>query len=179
MIYYLLLPLLSVLLVVIQTTIADIIFSGRLVIEISLIVVVYIGFRLDLIRGSIFSFVLGFVLDCIAGSVMGLFTLIYVVIFLCSFVTSFLADTTKMYFMALFCFSCAVLEETMVTLFYKFILKFDVFASVFYVFLPQALVVGLLAPVFFYLMYQVEVFFYGKPFQRPEHDGSTHISAKI
>jgi cell shape-determining protein MreD len=179
MLFYLLLPFLSVLLVVIQTTIADMLFSGRLVIEISLIVVIYAGFRFDLIRGTAFSFILGFIFDCIAGSVVGLFTFIYVVIFLCSFVASFLMDTKKMYLVAFFCFFCAVLEETIVTLFYKFILNFDIFASVFFVFLPQALVVGLLAPVFFYLMYRVEVFFYGRPFYRAERDGSIRIAAKI
>jgi hypothetical protein len=97
MLYYLSLPFLSILLVVVQTTIADIIFSGRLVIEISLIAVVYAGFSLDLIRGSIFAFILGFVFDCIAGSVIGLFTFIYVVIFLCSFLASFRLGTEKMY----------------------------------------------------------------------------------
>jgi len=60
-------------------------FPGRLVFELSLIVVIYAGFRLDLIRGSILAFVLGFVFDCVSGSVLGLFTFIYVVIFLCSF----------------------------------------------------------------------------------------------
>src|SRR4030043_18110 len=178
MLYCLLLPLLSILLVVTQTTIADMIFSGRLVIEISLIAVVYAGFRLDLIRGSIFSFILGFVFDCIAGLVMGLFTLIYVVIFLCSFAASFFMDATKMYFIALFCFFCALLEEIMAMLFYNLVLKLDILNSVFFVFLPQALVVGLLAPLFFYLVYRVEVFFYGKPFHRPERDGSTRISAE-
>jgi hypothetical protein len=179
MLYYFLLPLLSIMLVVMQTTIADMIFSGRLVIEISLIAVVYAGFRLDLIRGSIFSFILGFVFDCIAGSVMGLFTFIYVVIFLCSFLASFLMDTTKMYLIASFCFFCAILEGIMVMLLYKLVLKFDILSSVFFVFLPQALVVGLFAPLFFYLMYRTEVFFYGKPFQRTERNGNERLSAEI
>lgn len=179
MLYYFLLPVLSILLVVTQTTIADIIFSGRLVIEISLIAVVYAGFRLDLIRGSIFSFVIGFVFDCIAGSIMGLFTFIYVVIFLCSFLVSFLMDTTKMYLIAIFCFFCALLEEIMVMLFYNLVLKFAILASAFFVFLSQALVVGLFAPPFFYLIYGAEVFFYGKPFQRTERNGNDRISAEI
>ena len=88
MLYYLLLPFLSILLIVLQSTITDIIFSGRLVFEISLIVVIYAGFRLDLIRGTILAFILGFVFDCVAGSVLGLFTLIYVIVFLFSFFIS-------------------------------------------------------------------------------------------
>jgi rod shape-determining protein MreD len=46
MIYYLLLPFLSILLVVLQISIADILFSGKLILEISLIVVIYAGFVL-------------------------------------------------------------------------------------------------------------------------------------
>ena len=179
MLYYLSLPFLSILLVVVQTTIADIIFSGRLVIEISLIAVIYAGFRLDLIRGSIFAFILGFVFDCVAGSVIGLFTFIYVVIFLCSFLASFRMATEKMYFIALFSFICALLEEILVILFYNIFFKFDILANIPFIFLPQALVVGLTAPVFFYLMHRLEVFLYGKPLKLAERTGNVRISAEV
>ena len=102
MAYYLLLPFFSIILVVFQTTIADIIFSGRLVLEISIIVVIYAGYRLDLIRGSVLAFVLGFVFDCLAGSVPGLFTFAYVLIFLLSFFVSASLTTEKMHFIAIF-----------------------------------------------------------------------------
>jgi len=101
MLYYLSLPFLSILLVILQSTITDVIFSGRLVFELSLIVVIYAGFRLDLIRGSILAFILGFVFDCVAGSVLGVFTFIYVVIFLCSFFASVRLATEKIYIIAL------------------------------------------------------------------------------
>jgi rod shape-determining protein MreD len=165
MLYYLSLPFLSILLVVLQTTIADIIFSGRLVVELSLIAVIYAGFRLDLIRGSILAFILGFVFDCVAGSVQGLFTFIYVVIFLGSFFASFRLGTEKMYIIALFSFICAFLEELIVSLFYYLAFKFNILTNIPFVFLPQALIIGLFAPVFFYLMRRVEVFFYGKMVQ--------------
>ena len=179
MLYYLSLPFLSILLVVLQSTIADIIFSGRLVFEISLIVVIYAGFRLDLIRGSILAFILGFVFDCVAGSVMGLFTFIYVVIFLCSFFASGRMATEKIYFIALFSFICAFLKEIMVILFYYLFFKFDVLINMYFIFLPQALIVGLFAPVFFYLMRRLEVFFYGKPVKPAERTGTGRISAEI
>ncbi|MGD0021018.1 MAG: hypothetical protein ABSC54_01815 [Smithellaceae bacterium] len=179
MLYYLSLPFLSILLVVVQTTIADIIFSGRLVIEISLIAVIYAGFRLDLIRGSIFSFILGFIFDCVAGSVIGLFTFIYVVIFMCSFLASFRMATEKMYFLALFSFTCAFLEEILVILFYNMFFKFDILANIPFVLLPQALVVGLTAPVFFYLMHRLEVLLYGKPLKLAERTGHVRISAEV
>jgi len=162
MLYYLSLPFLSILLIILQSTITDIIFSGRLVFELSFIVVIYAGFRLDLIRGSILAFVLGFVFDCVAGSMLGVFTFIYVVIFLCSFFASGRLVTEKIYFIALFSFFCTFLKELMVILFYYSAFKFDVFMNMYFIFLPQALIAGLFAPVFFYMMRRVEVFYYGE-----------------
>jgi len=81
MVYCLFLPVLSILLIALQIAVADILFSGRLVIELSLIAVIYAGFRLDLIKGAALAFVFGFVFDCLVGSVTGLFTLIYLLLF--------------------------------------------------------------------------------------------------
>ena len=92
----------------------------------------------------------------------GVFTFIYVVIFLCSFFASVRLATEKIYIIALFSFFCAFLQELMVILFYYSAFKFDVLINMYFVFLPQALIVSLFAPVFFYLMRRVEVFFYGK-----------------
>ena len=165
MVYYILLPFFSILLIVLQTTIADILFAGRLVLEISIIVVIYAGFRLPLIKGAMLAFVLGFVFDCIAGSVLGLFTLIYVLVFLFSFFVSARLVTERMHFIALFTLICVFLEEFTVVLFYNLAYGFDILYNTPVVFLLQALIVGLLAPVFFYMMRRVEVFFYGKPAQ--------------
>jgi rod shape-determining protein MreD len=178
MVYYLSLPFFSILLIVLQTTIADIIFSGQLVLEISIIVVVYAGFRFPLIKGAILAFVLGFIFDIIAGSILGLFTLIYVLVFLFSFFMSVKLVTEKMHFIALFTLICAFLEEVAVVLFYNLIYGFDILHSTPIVFLPQALIVGLLAPAFFNSMSKLEVFFYGKTVQSSERTGSSRIPAQ-
>ncbi|MFZ2398285.1 MAG: rod shape-determining protein MreD [Smithella sp.] len=162
MIYYLLLPFLSIILVILQSTITDVIFSGRLVFELSLIVVIYAGFRLDLARGAVLAFIIGFVFDCVAGSMPGLFTFIYVVIFLFSFFASSRLAAEKIYIIALFSFFCAFLEDLMVILFYYLAFKYDVLMNIYFVLLPKSLIVGLFAPVFFYMMRRVEVFFYEK-----------------
>jgi rod shape-determining protein MreD len=162
MLYYLSLPFLSILLVTLQLTIADVIFSGRLVFELSLIVVIYAGFHLDLIRGSVLAFIFGFVFDCIFGSVLGLFAFIYVVIYLCSFFASGRLATEKIYTIILFSFFCAFLKDLMVILFHYSAFKFNVVTNITFVLLPQAMIISLFAPVFFYLMRPVEVFFYGK-----------------
>ncbi|MCX5847914.1 MAG: rod shape-determining protein MreD [Deltaproteobacteria bacterium] len=162
MLYYLLLPFLSILLIILQSTITDIIFSGRLVFDLSLIVIVYAGFHLDLIRGSILAFILGFVFDCVSGPVTGLFAFIYVVVFLCSFSVSGRLATEKIYIIVLFSLFCALLEDLIVILFYSLVFKFNVATNIYFVFLPQALIISIFAPVFFYLMRRAEVFFYGK-----------------
>ena len=178
MIYYLLWPFLSILLIVLQNTVADVIFSGRLVLEISIILVIYAGFRFNLIKGVISAFILGFVFDCIAGSVLGLFTLIYVLVFLFSFFVSARLVTERMHFIALFTLICVFLEEFTVVLFYNLAYGFDILYNRPVVFLLQALIVGLLAPVFFYMMRRVEVFFYGKSAQSAERTGTGRIPAE-
>ncbi len=178
MIYYLLLPFLSILLIVLQNTITDVIFSGRLMLEISIILLVYAGFRFNLIKGTISALVLGFVFDCISGSVFGLFTFIYFLVFLFSFAVSTRLITEKMPFIAMFTFICALFEEFAVASFYTLAFGYDMLHNIPVTFLPQALIVGLLAPVFFYLMRRVEVFFYGKPAQSAEWTGTGRISAE-
>jgi rod shape-determining protein MreD len=178
MVYYFSLPFLSILLIVLQTTAADVIFSGRLVLEISIIVIIYAGFRFSLVKGGTLAFVLGFVFDCIAGSVLGLFTLIYVLVFLFSFFVSGKMVTERSHIIVLFTLFCAFLEEFVVILFYNLAYGFDMLHSTPFVFLPQATIIGLLAPVFFYMMRKVEVFFYGKPAQSAERTGTGRIPAE-
>jgi rod shape-determining protein MreD len=178
MVYFFSLPFFSILLIVLQTTVADVIFSGQLVLEISIIIVIYAGFRFSLIRGGILAFVLGFVFDCIAGSVLGLFALIYVLVFLFSFFISGKMVTERSHIIALFTLFCTFLEEFVVVLFYNLAYGFDMLHSTPLVFLPQAVIIGLLAPVFFYMMRKVEVFFYDKPAQSAERSGTGRIPAE-
>ncbi len=161
MLYYFLLPFLSILLIVLQSTVADVIFSGRLIFEISLVSVIYAGCRLDLIRGAISAFVLGFVFDCVSGSVPGLFIFIYTAIFLCSFFVSDWLDTDKMYVIAFFSFFCAFMKEIISFSFYYLAFKIDVSMNSYFISFVQVVMIGLFAPIFFRLMGRVEVFIYG------------------
>ena len=83
-----------------------------------------------------------------------------------------------MHFIALFTLICVFLEEFTVVLFYNLAYGFDILYNRPAVFLLQALIVGLLAPVFFYMMRRVEVFFYGKPAQSAERTGTGRIPAE-
>ena len=152
MLYYLSLPVLSVLFIVLQSMITDVVFSNRFVFELSLLVVVYAGFRLDFIRGTFLALVFGFVFDCLSGSVPGVFAFIYLIAFWCSFYISDWLDTEKTHIIIFFSFVCAFLKEMMIILFYYLAFDINVFFSSFFIIFVKALIIGLLAPLFFYLM---------------------------
>ncbi|MBW2648394.1 MAG: hypothetical protein JRC53_01030, partial [Deltaproteobacteria bacterium] len=119
MIYYLLLPFFSLLLLTIQITIFDILFLGKAGLEISLILVVYAGFYLSIKRGIALSFILGFFLDCITGVVPGFFVLSYVLIFLISKGVSFKVYAGVTIFTIGFTFICALFGKLLIVLMYE------------------------------------------------------------
>ncbi len=178
MIYYLLLPVLSILLVVVQTSIADILFSGKFVLEISVIALIYAGFRLDLIKGMTLALILGFVYDCLSGSILGLFSFIYMVIFLCSFFVSIVFSTEKLYFMALFSFICCFLEEILIILFYNLAYGLDIVKITPLMGFPKAVLISLLTALFFYMLHRAEGFLYGNEFQSAQRSGTVRLSAQ-
>jgi rod shape-determining protein MreD len=162
MLYYLSLPILSILLIVLQSTITDVIFSNYFVFEMSLVVVIYAGFHLDMIKGTILAFILGFVLDCIGGSVLGLFAFIYMVVFWCSFFISDFLDTEKTHVIVFFSFFCAFLKEIILNIFYYLAFDIKLLLNGYFIIFMQALVIGLIAPLFFYLMDRTGIFSYEK-----------------
>jgi len=158
MITYSLLPVLLLMLVVVQTTILDLFPLGLISIEISLIVVIYAGFHLDALRGGILSLVLGFFMDCLTSAIFGLYTFLYLLIF---YLTMILAE--RMYgerptLIAVFTGLCTLVEGLVIVLFYRFAFGADILYTLPKVFLPQAVVVGLLSPLFFRLFHRLEVF---------------------
>jgi rod shape-determining protein MreD len=162
MLYYLSLPFLSILLIVLQTTITDIIFSNHFVFEMSLVVVIYAGFRLDLIKGTILAFILGLVFDFVSGSVPGVLAFIYIIVFLCSFFVSEWLDTEKTHVIVFFGFLCALLKEIMLNIFYYFAFNINVLMNLNSIVFIQALIIGLLAPLFFYMMDRTGILLYEK-----------------
>lgn len=160
MIYYLTLPILSLLLIVLQSTVADVIFSGRFVFEISLIAVIYAGFRLDLLRGIVLAFVVGLIFDCISGFLPGLFAFVYMIVFASAFLVSEWLDTEKVHIIVLFTLICSLIKEVVLGLFYYAVLDVDVSYHAFFVLLLQASVIGFCAPLFFYFMDRMGILIY-------------------
>ncbi len=156
MIFYLVLPFFALVLLVLQTTILNLFFLGKMGLEVSLIVVVYAGFYLGALRGGILAFILGFFLDCISGSITGVFTFFYVFVFFLSRLVSYRVYAEGVFFIMGFTFVCALLEGSFIILLYRMIHGVDIFANVFKLFLPQALVTAVLSPAIFTMLSYLE-----------------------
>ena len=159
--YLFFLPLLSLLLIIFQVSVTDIMFFGKISLEISLLLVIYAGFHLKVIKGFILSFLLGFFLDCIACSISGLFTFIYTFLF---FISKFVYPRIypeKKSFIVIFTLICALLEQLLVILFNELIYGVNLFQHILRIFLPQALVISVLSPVFFNIFFRLEVLLNG------------------
>jgi len=178
MIYYLLLPFVSILLIVLQNTLADVFFSGWLTLELSLVTVIYAGFRLDVTKGMILAFVMGFVFDCVSGAALGLFTLIYLLIYILSFFVSWRMVSEKLSLIAGFSLVCSLLESLTLLLLYRFVFKFDMLSNMILAFVLQAVLISVLSVGFFYAMRKVEGLAYGNTRQSPRRTGTGGISAE-
>ena len=162
MIYYLLLPWLLLLLVIVQSTILDVFTLKWISMEISLIVVIYAGFHLDAFRGSLLSLVLGFFLDCLTSAIFGLYTFLYIVIFYFSLVVAGKVYAEKPAFIASFTGLCTLLEGLTIVLLYRVFFGVDILYAIPKIFIPQAVVLGLLSPLFFRLLQHFEVLLHAR-----------------
>jgi hypothetical protein len=160
MIYYLLLPVFSIALLAFQTTFFDIIFLGKIGVEISLVLVIYAGFNFDLAKGAAMSFVLGFFLDCVTSVIPGLFVFIYLLIFFISKIASFRVYAEGIVFIMGFTFICALLEGAVIIITYKVLYGMNVVSDMSNIFLPQSMVLGVISPALFSLFYRFEVLLY-------------------
>jgi rod shape-determining protein MreD len=156
MIFYLLLPLFSLILLVLQTTVLSLFFMGKMGLEISLIIVIYAGFRMDALKGGVLAFILGFFLDCITGSVTGLLTFYYVAVFFVSRTVSFKVYAERYLFVMAFAFLCAFSEGLFVALIYQVFYGVAVFPGIYRIFLIQALTLSLISPLLFTLLGRLE-----------------------
>ncbi|HLZ19067.1 MAG TPA: hypothetical protein VKO67_05615 [Smithellaceae bacterium] len=178
MIFYFFIPFITIGLVVFQTMLADLLFSGWLTLELSLIVVIYAGFRMELVKGMILAGVMGFVLDCVSGAVEGLFTLIYLLTFTLSFFVSLRMAVEKYYLIGLFSLFCCALESLIVSMIYRLVLNYEAPADAPVIFVFQTLLIGILSVGFFYAMRKIESSIYGKAIQPPQRTGTGGISAE-
>ena len=154
---YLLLPFFGFLLIVFQTALSELVFFGKLAVEISLVAVIYAGFYLPFMKGAATGFILGFFLDCFMGAPSGLFVFSYVLIFLISRFVSRRVYAERASFIMIFVGLCALLEGLLVMAIYKLAYGVDKFHHLWDVFLHHALFAGLLGPWAFKLFHKIGV----------------------
>jgi rod shape-determining protein MreD len=158
MAYYIVLPFFTILLIVLQRTLLDLLFGGRIGVEMSLLLVIYAGFHLDMVRGGFLAFLAGFLLDCVSGTIMGLYTFIYVLIFILSYLLSPRIYGERMFFIMGYAFLCVLLEGLFIFAVYWSVYGTDVSQGLLRTYLPQALVAGVLSPALFALFNRLEVY---------------------
>jgi rod shape-determining protein MreD len=162
MIYCLLTPIMLLLLVIVQITILNLLSLGWITMEISLIVVIYAGFHLDALRGGILALVLGFFLDCLTSTMFGLYIFLYLLIFFLSMIVAGKIYAEKPSLIAAFTGCCVLLEGLTIVLLYRIFFGADILYAIPKIFIPQAIVVGLLSPLFFGLFHRFEVFLHAE-----------------
>jgi hypothetical protein len=162
LINYILVPLFSLILIVFQMLVSDIMLFGKMGVELSLILIIYIGFRLDIIRGGILSLIIGFLRDCITFSISGLYALLYVIIFLISMLASYRISPGKPAFIMIFTLICSLFEGTIIALFYPLLYGGDISPHTLLFYIPQALIVSGLSPILFKAFNRIEVMLNGR-----------------
>ncbi len=156
MITYLLLPLLLLLLVIVQITILDLFTLGWVGMEISLVVVIYTGFHLDELRGCMISLLLGFFMDCLTSAMFGLYTFLYILIFYFSMFVAGKIYAEKPSLIAFFTGLCTLLEGVIIVLLYLVLLGTDILYAIPKIFIPKAILLGLLSPFLFPIFHRFE-----------------------
>jgi len=157
MIYYLLMPVFALLLLVFQTTVLDLFAFGKIKLEISLLLVIYAGFHLNIIKGGVLSIVLGAFLDCMTCLIPGFHVIFYVLIFIISKNISYRVYLEGISFIVVFTFLCVFLEGVVMFLIYLFVFDVNISYDIINTYLPQALVLCAIGPACFALFYRLEV----------------------
>jgi rod shape-determining protein MreD len=129
---------------------------------VSLIVVIYAGFHLDALRGGILSLMLGFFLDCLTSAIFGLFIFLYTAIYCLSMIVAGKVYAEKPPLIALFTGICTLLEGAAIVLLYRVSFGTDILYTIPQIFIPRAIALGLLSPIFFRLFNRFEGFFYAR-----------------
>lgn len=149
MIYFTTLPVVLLFFVVFQHSVMPALFLNSIKVEISLIMILYAGFRLELIRGVVLALLLGFMLDCISGAFSGFYSLIYFILFSIAYMVAPRVYGESPGFIVMLTMVCGCLEGLLMIIFNLLIYGTHDFYSTYRFFLPQLIVVSIVSPVFF------------------------------
>ncbi len=103
------------------------------------------------------SLLLGFFLDCLTSAIFGLYTFLYLLIFYFSMYVSGKTYAEKPSLIAFFTGFCTLLEGLAIVILYLFLLGADILYAIPKIFIPKAILLGLLSPFLFHLFHHLEV----------------------
>jgi len=155
MIFYVLVPWFLLMLVVFQHAVLGTIFFHSIAVEISLVLVIYAGLRMAVIRGSILSLILGLIMDCITGVCTGFYALIYTSIFLMVYLVSLQVYAKSTPFVVLFTLCCGLIEGIWLLALNQMIYGTNVLPDLVLYFLPQLVIVSLISPFLFKFFHRI------------------------
>jgi len=149
MIYYVAIPLFLLMFVVFQHSLPGMLFLNRISVEMSLIIVVYAGFRMELVRGGALALMLGFLLDCFTGTVTGFYIMIYFILFSLSFMISPRIYAESAGFIVFATFIGGLIEGLLIITVNYLLYRTNIYYDLLWNFFPQLLIVSGISPVFF------------------------------
>ena len=155
MIFYVLLPWFLLMLVVFQHAVLGTIFFHSIAVEVSLVMVIYAGLRMDVLKGIILALLLGLMMDCITGVCTGFYALIYTSIFLIAYLASLQVYAKSNTFIALFTLFCGFIEGIWLLVLNRMIYGTNVLSDLTLYFLPQLVIVCLISPFLFKFFYRI------------------------
>jgi len=155
-------------LIALQTSLSELFLFGWLLVEVSVIMIIFVAFYLPLMKGAVTSFILGFFMDFFTGTATGLFVLSYVLIFIFSRFVSQRFYAERPSFIMIFVGLCVFLEGVLVLVIYDLVYDVSKYFHLLDVYLPQALITGMLGPLFFKMFHRIGIL----------HNGSNTHQAK-
>lgn len=169
MIYYLAVPWLLLIIVVFQHAVLGAMFFHTIAVEISLVLVIYAGLRMEVIRGSFLVLLLGLMMDCITGAASGFYALVYAAVFLMVYLLSLQVYAESMLFLIFLTFCCGLTEGLLLLILNRIISGTNIFFDLVRYFLPQLLLVSAISPFLFKFFHRIGWLHdgYVRSFERP------------
>lgn len=156
-IIYPLLAIYALALIFLQVTFLDSLASGLINVEISLILVIYAGFRMNVMRGGFLSYLLGFFFDTLAGTAPGMYGLLYVLIFALSLFVSREIDINTTPLLMLYVFACVMIKGVLLLGYYSLTADVVLWNDIWLTYLPQGVILAVISPLLFSLFRRSEV----------------------
>lgn len=155
--HYLYLTLLALIVIILQLSFWDLMGLGFGDLEFSLLLVIYAGLRMNVISGGILSYLLGFFFDTLAGAVPGLYGLIYILLFALSLLVARVTNINSTYLTMIYVFIAALAKAFILLGYFQFIADVSLLEDIWFIFLPQALILAVISPCLFRLFARLEV----------------------